>query len=195
MLRSSFHHVNPEGSDTPSPSPHGLLEGTLSCSRHTAATPANCPDILSSDVSKISLRQGASSITPVREAAESGGRYPPGFVARALDLRAKNFRRPTNWEPLHPPILGICEQALSTASPAQAGVQSVRFALFVGGTGSPPSRGTRERSSRFQIRLHQQVILGLVPRIPVGSVKGLPAIPHTPNRDSRDKPENDLAWG
>jgi hypothetical protein len=36
------------------------------------------------------------------------------------------------------------------------------------------------------------VILGLVPRISVGSSRGLTAIPlETQNRDSRDKPEND----
>ena len=51
--------------------------------------------------------QCRGSITPVREAAESGRRYPPGFVARALDLRTKIFGRPTNWRPLHPPISGI----------------------------------------------------------------------------------------
>ena len=48
--------------------------------------------------------QCRGSITPVREAAESGRRYPPGFVARALDLRTKIFGRPTNWEPHYPPF-------------------------------------------------------------------------------------------
>ena len=38
------------------------------------------------------------------------------------------------------------------------------------------------------------VILGLVPRIPVGSSRGLSIDPHeTHNRDSRDEPENDSA--
>ena len=42
------------------------------------------------------------------------------------------------------------EHALSTVSPAKAGVQSVRWRTFSLESGSPPSRGTRERSSRFQ---------------------------------------------
>ena len=48
--------------------------------------------------------QCRGSITPAREAAESGRRYPPGVVARGLKLAGKIFGRPTNWEPHYPPI-------------------------------------------------------------------------------------------
>ena len=51
--------------------------------------------------------QCESSITPIREAAESGRRYPSRFLARALDLRGMFFGRPWSWEPLHPPISDI----------------------------------------------------------------------------------------
>ena len=57
--------------------------------------------------------QCRGSITPVREAAESGRRYPPRFVASALDLWAKIFGRPRSWEPLVPQV----SASVSTLSP------------------------------------------------------------------------------
>ena len=44
------------------------------------------------------------SMTLVFGPVESGSRYPPSLLAKALKSGAKNFGRPTNWIPLHPPF-------------------------------------------------------------------------------------------
>ena len=44
-------------------------------------------------------------ITPAQGPVESGGRYPPSLLARALKSGTKIFGRPTNSIPLHPSFL------------------------------------------------------------------------------------------
>jgi len=52
---------------------------------------------------------------------ESGSRYPPSLLAKALKSGAKNFGRPTNWIPLHPPFSHHACGSGSRLSPGWAG--------------------------------------------------------------------------
>ena len=86
--------------------------------------------------------QCRGSITPAREAAESGRRYPPGVVASGLSLAGKIFGRPTNWEPLHPPIsMFVSTPAFAVAQAFVARIGPLdQFVRCADRASPPPSR-------------------------------------------------------